>query len=194
MKIMKRVLVLLLAAAMLYSMTGCMFFLNRVQKNQEVVEKQPLMESVVVEGGSVGDRCHTLDLPIYGEDAFANVEDFRGKVTIINFWYLYCGACVKDLQTEFPMIKEEYGDQVEILAVHAYEEYNCDIPDFIENSFPGADFTFCRDAENEAYFHMLGGRQSWPVTVILDQNGVIVRNITGSVTYEELKYIIDDMV
>jgi hypothetical protein len=101
---------------------------------------------------------------------------------------------VKELQTEFPLIKEEYGDQVEILAVHSYEEYNSDIPAFIEQSFPGADFTFCRDAEGEAYFHMLGGSQAWPVTVVLDENGVIVSSIMGSTTYEELKEIIDGIL
>ena len=101
---------------------------------------------------------------------------------------------MKELQTEFPLIKEEYGDQVEILAVHSYEEYNSDIPAFIAQSFPDADFTFCRDTEGEAYFHILGGSQAWPVTVVLDENGVIVSSIMGSTTYDELKSIIDNII
>lgn len=145
-------------------------------------------------GGEIGDICFDHELPVYGSDQTVSVEDYRGKVTVVNFWYIFCGSCVKELQTEFPLIKEEYGDQVEILAVHSYEEYNSDIPAFIEQSFPGADFTFCRDTEGEAYFHMLGGSQAWPVTVVLDQDGVIVESIMGSTTYDELKEIIDGII
>jgi hypothetical protein len=41
---------------------------------------------------------------------------------------------------------------------------------------------------------MLGGSQAWPVTVVLDQEGVIVTSIMGSTTYEELKEIIDGIL
>ena len=145
-------------------------------------------------GGAVGNLCYDYDLQVYSEDRTVSVEDYRGKVTIVNFWYIYCGSCVKELQTEFPLIKDAYGDQVEILAVHSYEEYERDIPAFIAESFPGAEFTFCRDGEGEEYFRMLGGSQAWPVTVVLDQEGVIVNTIYGSTTYDELKQIIDGIL
>jgi hypothetical protein len=41
---------------------------------------------------------------------------------------------------------------------------------------------------------MLGGSQAWPVTVVLDENGVIVSSIMGSTTYDELKSIIDEII
>ena len=156
------------------------------------IDKDPV-PITATEGGKIGDLCYDVDLPVYGSDNTVSVSDFRGKVAILNFWYIYCGSCVKELQTEFPLIKEEYGDEVEILAVHSYEEYSRNIPDFIEESFPGAQFTFCRDIEGEAYFRMLGGNQAWPVTVVLDRNGVIVTTLYGSTTYDELKQIIDNI-
>jgi hypothetical protein len=38
---------------------------------------------------------------------------------------------------------------------------------------------------------MLGGTQAWPVTVVLNPEGVIVSTIYGSTTFDELKLIID---
>lgn len=177
----------IVAGVMALTLVGALVYYNFIDK----VPEQSQQSVEADEGGEIGDLCYDYELNVYGSDETVSVADHRGKVTIVNFWYIFCGSCVKELQTEFPLIKEEYGDQVEILAVHSYEEYNSDIPAFIAESFPGADFTFCRDTEGEAYFHMLGGSQAWPVTVVLDENGIIVSNIMGSTTYEELKTIID---
>lgn len=184
----------ILAFAMAMLLVGSLVYYNFIDKVPQSDQTQQGTSQELDVGGEVGNVCFDHDLPVYGSDETVSVKDFRGKVTIVNFWYIFCGSCVKELQTEFPLIKEEYGDQVSILAVHSYEEYNSDIPSFIQQSFPGADFIFCRDTEGEAYFHMLGGSQAWPVTVVLDQDGVIVSSIMGSTTYEELKTIIDGII
>lgn len=182
------------AAGMLLLLAGALVYYNVIDKVPETPGANSSQQTETDVGGSVGDLCYEYDLKVYGSDDTANVADYRGKVTVVNFWYIYCGSCVKELQTEFPLIKDEYGDQVEILAVHSFEEYSSDIPAFIAESFPGADFTFCRDGEGETYFHMLGGSQAWPVTVVLDKDGVIVSSIIGSTTYDELKTIIDGIL
>ena len=184
----------IIAGAMALLLCGALFYYNIIDKTPEVPgadSSQQPEDPDVVYGNAVGDMCYEYDLQLYGNDATVNIANTKGKITIVNFWYIYCGSCVKELQTEFPLIKETYGDQVEIIAVHSYEEYMSDIPAFIEESFPGADFTFCRDGEGEAYFKMLGGSQAWPVTVVLDQEGRILSSIMGSTTFDELKTIID---
>lgn len=184
----------IVALAMALLLIGALIYYNFIDKVPESDVPQQGSSQEIDVGGEIGDICIDHELSVYGSEDTIRVSDYRGKVTIVNFWYIFCGSCVKELQTEFPLIKEEYGDQVEILAVHSYEEYNSDIPAFIAQSFPDADFTFCRDTEGEAYFHMLGGNQAWPVTVVLDENGVIVSSIMGSTTYDELKSIIDNII
>ena len=184
----------IVASAMALLLIGALIYYNFIDRAPENDVPQQGTSQEIDVGGDIGDICIDHELSVYGSEDTIRVSDYRGKVTIVNFWYIFCGSCVKELQTEFPLIKEEYGDQVEILAVHSYEEYNSDIPSFIAQSFPGADFTFCRDTEGEAYFHMLGGSQAWPVTVVLDENGVIVSSIMGSTTYDELKSIIDEII
>ena len=184
----------IVALAMALLLIGALIYYNFIDKVPESDIPQQGSSQEIDVGGEIGDICIDHELSVYGSEDTIRVSDYRGKVTIVNFWYIFCGSCVKELQTEFPLIKEEYGDQVEILAVHSYEEYNSDIPEFIAQSFLDADFTFCRDTEGEAYFHMLGGSQAWPVTVVLDENGVIVSSIMGSTTYDELKSIIDNII
>ena len=41
---------------------------------------------------------------------------------------------------------------------------------------------------------MLGGNGLWPMTLILDENGVIIEHIIGSVTFEELDKIVSTII
>ena len=172
----------IVAVVMIISLVGALVYYN-------FIDKVP-----VPQGAEIGTVCYDHELPVYGTDETVSVSAYRGKITLINFWYIYCSGCVSELKTEFPLIKDEYGDKVEILTVHSYEEFNSDIPAFIKETFPGEDYVFCRDTEGEAYFHMLGGTQAWPVTIVLDEDGIIVSKIMGSTTYEKLKSIIDGII
>ena len=44
------------------------------------------------------------------------------------------------------------------------------------------------------YFKMLGGGDSYPITVILDENGVIIASVKDSMTYSQLKEIVDNQL
>ncbi len=151
-------------------------------------------DDVLTEGNLEGDLCYSYEMPIYGSDETISVEDTRGKITIINFWGTWCTPCVAELINEFPLIAQEYGDQVAIIAVHTYNEYGKDVPAFIDENFADLPAIFCRDGEGDAYYLMLGGIQDWPRTVILDENGVIASVIPRATTYEELKQVIDSIL
>ncbi len=181
----------IVAGVMIVAMIASLVYYNFIHKDP-VTAKPPASSQTGPEvGGEVGDLCYDYELDVYGQDENIKISDFRGKVTLVNFWYIYCSSCVKELETEFPKVKDHYGDEIEILAIHSYQEYNSDIPAFINEKFPDEDFIFCRDGEGEELFHLLGGEQAWPVTVVLDQEGVIVETIYGGTTYEELCTIID---
>ena len=45
---------------------------------------------------------------------------------------------------------------------------------------------------DELYFKALGGKDSYPVTIVLDERGVIIASIFRSTTYNELKEIIEN--
>lgn len=157
-----------------------------------VIDKDPVPVEV---GGEIGNVCPDFDLSLYEQDGTIKPSDTRGKVTVVNFWYIYCSACVKELQTEFPLLQQEYGDDVEVLVVHSNQEYFQDIPKYISDNFQSDwGYTHCRDVEGEAFFKSVGGTSAWPVTVILDEDGVIQYKVIGSTTYEEMKTVIDGLL
>ena len=89
----------------------------------------------------------------------------------------------------------EYADKIDVVVVHSYEEYGINIPDWIEKNFPSdAGYIHCRDAEGDLLFRSYGGTDAWPITVILDENGVIQYNVEGSTTYEEMSAVIDKLL
>ena len=145
-------------------------------------------------GNQVGNLCYSYEMPVYGSDETVSIEDTRGKITILNFWGTWCTPCVEELVEEFPLIAQEYGDQVAIIAVHNYDEFGADVPGFIDENFSNLPAIFCRDGEGDEYCLMLGGGQAWPRTLVLDEDGVIVSVIPRATTYTELKEVIDSIL
>ena len=175
----------IVAASMALLLAGGLVYYNFIDKGPVPVEV----------GGEIGNACPDFEMTLYETSGTIKPSDTRGKVTVINFWYIYCSACVKELKTEFPLIHQEYGDDVEVIVVHSNQEYGVDIPEYIQDNFPGdTGYTHCRDVENEAFFKSLGGTSAWPVTVILDQDGVIVYKVIGSTTFEEMQSVIDGLL
>lgn len=183
------------AAVMALILAGSLVYYNFIDKDPEVtVDPGSTSGSDLTYGTEVGNLCYSYDLKLVGSDGTVNVEATRGKITIINFWYTTCTPCVTELINEFPLILNEYGDQVTMLAVHSYGTADDEVSSFVAENLTMLDATYCFDGQYNIYYTLFGGGQSWPGTVILDGDGVIVSVITGPTTYEELKTIIDSIL
>lgn len=118
-----------------------------------------------------------------------------GKLTIINFWGTWCTPCCAELPY-FDRIASEYADTVSVVAIHTHL-VNETAPAYIGSNYPDSKLVFAKDYPIDdqglvgGYYSALGGRGTYPYTVILDENGVIVKIFVASVTYEDLKQIVD---
>ena len=65
-------------------------------------------------------------------------------------------------------------------------------PAYIAGHYPDSSITFARDLQDEGYYKMLGGRGTYPYTVILDENGVIVKIFFEALEYEDLAAVVDE--
>ena len=176
---------LIVAIVMGIALAGSLVYFNFIHKDP----------TPVVSGGEVGNQCYDFEMPLYFEEGNIKPSDSRGKVTVINFWYIYCSACVHELKTEFPDLHTNYGEDIDIVVVHSYEEFGEDIPAWINKNLPtDAGFIHCRDGEGDPFFQSLGGTSAWPITVILDEEGVIQYKVIGSTTYEEMSEVIDRLL
>ena len=140
-------------------------------------------------GNKVGDICINKDINLVGSDDKFSVIDNKGKIVIINFWYTSCTPCVQELP-HFDELYKKYNEDVVVIAIHEASIYNSDpsaVESFIETQFEGFEILFGYDDLESQYYSMLGGKQAWPMTVIVDQDGVVSFVKQGSLTSNALE-------
>ena len=144
-------------------------------------------------GNEVGKLCISTELSLYtGGDTFA-VDDNRGQVTVINFWGTWCGPCIAELP-HFEEVAREYADTVTVVAVHS----NYKAPtaaEWIAKNYPETSILFAQDPDdgvNGAYYTALGGEGDFPMTIIVDAEGVITFTRRGSLTHDELVAAVEE--
>ena len=107
------------------------------------------------------------------------LSEYFGKPTIMVFWATWCGYC-KDELPALEMLKEKYGDNLNILALNGGDSAE-DIKDFMEEN----NYTFetvMVGIEESIKFDA----QSIPVTAILDSEGTIEFGTRGSLDAETM--------
>ena len=152
----------------------------------------------VAEGFEVGEKCPAMPLDVYGGGTW---ELETGTLTVINFWGTWCGPCVEELP-DFDRIASEFP-AVSVVAVHSSFESE-DVTAYLDRTYPTSSITFCHDGEGEeSYYNALGGKGTYPLTVIVGEDGVILARFVGAVSmpspadpslsltpYETLKYYV----
>ena len=141
------------------------------------------------EGSKIGDLATSMNIEKYDGTTF-NVSQTRGKVTVINIWATWCPPCVGELP-HFNQIASEYGDRVAVVAVHIADGRE-EGGDYLNNRFPGTSIIAAMDTQSNNYYLALGGNGYIPMTVVLDNDGVIVFRKVGAMTYEELVKVIEN--
>ena len=148
-----------------------------------------------------GELCPTLSIPVYdGESAYSETFDpskNTGKVTVINFWGVWCEGCKRELPY-FDQIASEYKDKVTVIAIHTFDQMDESYA-YIEEHFPDSDMLFGVDklsvdgdkSSPEYFYTTLGGTGSYPITIILDEDGKIFSLQTNELEYGPLKFLIE---
>ena len=149
----------------------------------------------IVTGSEVGDLCPDYTLERYGDDGTFSVSANKGKITVINFWATWCTPCVAEIPY-FEQLANNYR-QIEVVAVHGIS-YD-DVQAFIDLKWSGYTMTFAQDIISSdgitsEFYAALGGKGTWPMTVILDAEGIITFSAQGKITYELLQQQIEKLL
>ncbi len=119
----------------------------------------------------------------------------KGSVTVINFWYTTCDPCVEELPF-FAQIKEDFGDEILMVAVHADNGESAenvqtfiDSVDAAHNKTGWSDWgiIFTHDNSVVDCYSMLGGKGAFPMTVIVGSDGVITFTHQGKIKEDLLR-------
>ena len=143
-------------------------------------------------GYKVGMLCPASDLALVGKDGSINITDLRGDIVVINFWGTWCTPCVQELP-HFDSVASEYKDSVKVIAVHSSSSFgNTPADEYVASHYPNTEMIFALDTPGEnnsyvdAYYSLLGGISTYPMTLVLDANGVVVYRREGSMTHAQL--------
>ena len=149
-------------------------------------------------GNQVGDLCYRYDLELMDSTGLTGQTldpTATGKITVVNFWGTWCTPCVNELPY-FHQLAENYPDTVTVVAVHTYSIWET-APGFIASYYPETNMHFARDYTIDeigiigGYYTTLGGRGTFPYTLILDEQGYVLATFVKPLTYEDLAAVVD---
>lgn len=113
------------------------------------------------------------------------LEDYRGKVVMLQFWATYCAPCIKEMPSMVRLEKRLAGKPFTILAVNMGETEK-EVRDFL-NTKVKVDFTVLMDSEGQSL-------AAWkifvaPSTFLIDPEGKVRYTLQGGAEWDEAEYM-----
>jgi thiol-disulfide isomerase/thioredoxin/Fe-S-cluster-containing hydrogenase component 2 len=182
---------------------GALYYYNFVDEipSSNIIPGTDDEDDGIPVGNRVNQKCPTIPLSYvngYGNGTL-DIKSLRGKVVVINFWGTWCDSCKEELP-HFSEVAGEYStDDVIFVTVHTSGTRGAEIPeeyiaskDYLHSS----NMLFVMDKQLEGsqadeYYTALGGRGSYPMTLVLDERGVITAKKVGKMDYTELKSAVE---
>ena len=121
---------------------------------------------------------------ILGEQISLN--DYRGKVVIVNFWASWCPFCVEEMP-EFEKLNKEMGDKVVVLGINRAEtlEKQNEFLNSLETKITYRLLSDTNDEVSKAY-----NVRVMPTTFFLNENGVIAQKRLGPLTLDAMRRLV----
>lgn len=122
----------------------------------------------------------------------ANIDDWRGKVLVVNFWASWCPPCVEEMPT-LDKIAQEYASK-NVLIVGIGIDSPSNIRQFLEKT-PVSYPIMIGGLDGSALAKQMGNAQgALPFTVIINAKGKSVFTKLGKISEEELKKAINSAI
>ena len=130
---------------------------------------------------------------IYPQNNEVKLSDYKGKIVLLDYWYMSCYYCVKAMPS-LSNLQQKYKNDIVVLGVNAHdanEKNVAKLPAFIERNKPAYQFAFI-DFDVVKSYNVHG----FPTLYIIDEDGIIQHSEIGySDDYEaDLEKIIIDLL
>lgn len=127
----------------------------------------------------VGEHAYNFEL----EDLDGNLvklSDFKGQVTILNYFATWCGPCV-DEAPELEAFEQEYGKDFKLLIIDLGETKDR-VKKFIDKHETTSTYLFDFKQDVAKKYGVIGQ----PETFIIDENGIMREHYKGPISKDEL--------
>jgi peroxiredoxin len=143
-------------------------------------------------GFNVGDLAPLFSLRSDWDTSVYRLQDFRGRVCLISFFFYNCSGCVQ----EFPYIASLYSDpayegKIQFFGIDFSDTYSTFARFREDHPTLGITFPLLHDPAQSVRFAY--GITSCPTNIFVDATGRI-HSIHGSISEAELKQTVDEMV
>lgn len=128
-----------------------------------------------------------------------NIEEYKGKVVVINFWATWCGYCVEEMP-EFEKVYKEFGSNkkdVIILGVAGPKSKensnNVDVEkDKIISFLKKKNITYPTLMDEVGKSFDEYGVKYFPTTYVINKKGYLEGFVNGAISGEQLKNAINE--
>jgi len=120
-------------------------------------------------------------------DRKISLDEFRGKVVVLNFWATWCPPCIEEMPSLVQMQQKMKAKGVEVVAISVDADQDA-YQDFLKQH--NIDLLTVRDPDQKS--NNLYGTFKFPETYIIDRQGVLRRKFIGAIdwgTPEILEYL-----
>ena len=104
-----------------------------------------------------------------------SLEQFRGKVVILNFWATWCPPCREEMPSMERLYRDLKDQGLVMLAVNVEENGQQAVSQFLQRN----PYSFSILLDTEAKVQNQYGVFRFPESFIIDRNGVVVEKIIG---------------
>jgi cytochrome c biogenesis protein CcmG, thiol:disulfide interchange protein DsbE len=118
------------------------------------------------------------DFTVQDGDRKVSLDEFRGKILVLNFWATWCPPCVDEMPSLAQMQQKMKGKGVEVLAI------SVDVDQSAYQTFLRSykvDLLTVRDPARKS--NNLYGTFKFPETYIIDRQGVLRRKFVGPIDW-----------
>ncbi|SHH61694.1 Peroxiredoxin [Caloranaerobacter azorensis DSM 13643] len=117
-----------------------------------------------------------------------SLEDYKGKIVLINFWATWCPYCVREMPYLNKLYLENKDNDFVVLGIDVMESKS-EVESFAKKG--GYEFPILLDKEGEvARNYLVSGL---PMSVMLDKEGRIRAIQMGMMTYSQMKEMLDSV-
>ena len=128
-----------------------------------------------------------------------NIEEYKGKVVVINFWATWCGYCVQEMP-EFEKVYKEFGSNkkdVIILGVAGPKskenQNNVDVEkDKVISFLKKKNITYPSLMDETGKSFDDYKVRALPMTYVINKNGYLEGFVNGAITDEQLRKAINE--
>ena len=128
----------------------------------------------------VGDDVADAVLSGLGDAADVDLAGLRGRPVVVNFWASTCAPCVREMPA-LESVSQAAGDDVAFVGV-AVNDRVADALELAERT--GVTYPLVADADGS--FFVEAGATLLPTTLVIDQDGTVVRRLIGEIGADEL--------